>query len=292
MAPACCPEGGAVLPPRPRTSSTRHPRVTPSGVSEHFLKLLGSRQSPCPVPLPTSLSNQGPFPPPALPGFLSTMGLSATPPTGLPVLRSSPSSMRAAATTKRARVASGIPAESVGARGARFPSDGSLPRHSGGSASALSVSRPARRSHLLRPAWSLSRPWRPVSSECFKRCRYLHHPLRLPPAGATVAGRDSHPLREGAFARRTKGIQLQTLREELIHFLIERLQERLDRAAQSVSKLSGEPVTFRNDKGERVRDRLQAFDFGPVAQSAGLPPNCRRKEFAAEDHRNSVSTPV
>ena len=66
-------------PPRPRTSSTRHPRVTPSGVSEHFLKLPGSPQSPCPVPLPTSLSNQGPFPPPALPGFLSTMGLSATP---------------------------------------------------------------------------------------------------------------------------------------------------------------------------------------------------------------------
>ena len=59
-----------------------------------------------------------------------------------------------------------------------------------------------------------------------------------------------------------------------------------------MSKLSGEPVTFRNDKGERVRDRLRAFDFGPVVQTAGLPPNCRRKEFAAEAHRNSVSTPV
>ncbi|MCY4587620.1 MAG: hypothetical protein OXB98_16410, partial [Bryobacterales bacterium] len=30
-----------------------------------------------------------------------------------------------------------------------------------------------------------------------------HHPLRLLPAGATVAGRDSHPLRIGAFSRRT-----------------------------------------------------------------------------------------
>ena len=30
-------------------------------------------------------------------------------------------------------------------------------------------------------------------------CRYLHHPLRLLPAGATVAGRGSHPLRNGAF---------------------------------------------------------------------------------------------
>ena len=31
-------------------------------------------------------------------------------------------------------------------------------------------------------------------SECFRLCRYLHNPLRLLPAGAKVAGRDSHPL--------------------------------------------------------------------------------------------------
>ena len=55
----------------------------------------------------------------------------------------------------------------------------------------------------LRPAWSLNRPGRSLSSECFSRCRYLHRPLRLLPAGATVAGRDSHPLRNGAFSRRT-----------------------------------------------------------------------------------------
>ena len=42
-----------------------------------------------------------------------------------------------------------------------------------------------------------------MSSECFRRCCYLHHPLRLLPAGATVAGRGSHPLRNGAFSRRT-----------------------------------------------------------------------------------------
>ncbi len=109
--------------------------------------------------------------------------------TGLPVLRPFPSSMRAAATT---------PAEPVGAYVARFPTSISLPRFHGGSASALRVSGPARRSLVLRPAWSLSRPWRPVASECFRRCRYLHHPLRLLPAGATVAGRDSHPLKNGA----------------------------------------------------------------------------------------------
>ena len=56
----------------------------------------------------------------------------------------------------------------------------------------------------LQPAWSLNRPRRPLSSECFSRCRCLHRPLRLLPAGATVAGRDSHPLWNGALSRRTE----------------------------------------------------------------------------------------
>ena len=47
-----------------------------------------------------------------------------------------------------------------------------------------------------------------MSSECFRRCCYLHHPLRLLPTGATVAGRDSHPLRIGAFSRRTSKFTL------------------------------------------------------------------------------------
>ena len=45
----------------------------------------------------------------------------------------------------------------------------------------------------LRPAWSLSRPGRPVASKCFSRSRYLLQPLRLLPAGATVAGRVLKP---------------------------------------------------------------------------------------------------
>ena len=98
--------------------------------------------------------------------------------------------MRAAATT---------PAEPTRARVARFPVGGSLRRYSGGSAPASPVSRPAQRSLALRPACSLSRPWRPVPSKCFRRCRYLLRPLRLLPAGATVAGRVSHPLGNDAF---------------------------------------------------------------------------------------------
>ena len=168
-------------------------RITPTGLS--------------PASAAASLAA---LPPPALPGVFSRTGLSATlaarpvphgipvgsctPPTGLPVLRPSPSCMRAAANT---------PAEPASALVAHFPADGSLPRFTGGSASALPVSRPAQRSPKLRPACSLNRPWRPFSSECFRRRRYLLRPLRLLPAGATVAGRDSHPLRDGAFARRT-----------------------------------------------------------------------------------------
>ena len=76
----------------------------------------------------------------------------ATPPAELPVLRPVPSSIHATANT---------PAEPVGARVARFPTAGSLPRFNGGSASALCVSRPARRLLALWPVWSLSRPRRP-----------------------------------------------------------------------------------------------------------------------------------
>ena len=45
-----------------------------------------------------------------------------------------------------------------------------------------------------------------MSSECFSRCRCLHRPLRLLPAGATIAGRDSHPLKNGAFTAHCHGL--------------------------------------------------------------------------------------
>ena len=80
---------------------------------------------------------------------------------------------------------------------------GGLPLITGGSASASTVSRPARRSLAFRPAWSLSRPGRPFSPECFNPCRYLHEPLWPLPAGTTVAGWGSHPPGKRAFPRRT-----------------------------------------------------------------------------------------
>ena len=156
------------------------------------------------------------------------------------MLRPFPSSMRAAATT---------PAEPLGACVARFPTGGSLPRFRGGSASALRVSGPARRSLTLRPAWSLSRPWRPVASACFRRCRYLHHPLRLLPAGATVAGRDSHPLRNGAFSRRTRKTTLRTL----IHITFPAYKARLDALVLVRARERGLPARQAKPCGQDAR---------------------------------------
>ena len=90
---------------------------------------------------------------------------------------------------------------------------GGLPLITGGSASALTVSGPARRSLAFRPAWSLSRPRRPFSPECFNPCRYLHEPPWPLPAGATVAGWVSHPPGKRAFPRRT--VMLALHREQL-----------------------------------------------------------------------------
>jgi len=97
------------------------------------------------------------------------------------VLRPSPSSTRAAAIT---------PAEPVGARVARFPTAGSLPRHMVGSASASLVSRPAQRSLALQPVWSPNRPRRPFVVGVLR-------PMSLPPSSAPTATGWSDSCRAG-----------------------------------------------------------------------------------------------
>ena len=54
-------------------------RVAHSVASRPSVGLLGSRQSPRPSLLRALSLNQGPFAPPALPGFIANTGLSATP---------------------------------------------------------------------------------------------------------------------------------------------------------------------------------------------------------------------
>ena len=113
---------------------------------------------------------------------------------GLPLLPRSRVGLPAVATT---------PAESRVARIARFPSDGGLPQNSGGSACALPFARPASRSLRVRAcmrAEPLTGSFTPKASAVSLPPR----PLRLLPAGAIVAGWESHPRRERAFARRTE----------------------------------------------------------------------------------------
>ena len=66
----------------------------------------------------------------------------------------------------------------------------------------LGLSRHAQRSRALRPAYSPSRQMRPVASKA-PTISLPPSPLRLLPAGTTVAGRDSHSLKRHALARRT-----------------------------------------------------------------------------------------
>ena len=124
-------------------------------------------------------------------------------------VRATDGASRVAAVSLFTHAAASTPAEPVGARVARFPTAVSLPRINGGSASALPVSRPAQRSLRVAACVLADSPTGdPSSSECFSAFRYLPAPLRLLPAGATVAGRDSHPLGHSAFPRRTLIIRL------------------------------------------------------------------------------------
>ena len=157
------------------------------------------------------LSTQGPFPPRTLPRFPGTTDPSATL-TARPAPRGVPVDL-CCISVRASRVAAlflfhacrrqypdgngSVPTSLAS------PSANGLPLLTGGSASVLPVSRPARRSLAFRPAWSLNRPRRPFSPECFSPCRYLHGPPWLLPTGATVVGRGSHPPEEGAFSRRT-----------------------------------------------------------------------------------------
>ena len=150
--------------------------LLPSDIAPHLRSLSSTG-------ITRRLQSYGPLRHPDRPGLpLAGNQLArATPPTGLPVLRPFPPSMRAAANT---------PAEPAGALVARFPADGSLPRFTAGSASALPVSRPAQRSLSLRPAWSLSHPRRPF-------CIGVLQTISLPPSSAPTATGWSDSCRAG-----------------------------------------------------------------------------------------------
>ena len=159
-------------------------------------------------PFVTLVLNSGPFPPPALPGFVGTTepvrhpgrpGLSLAG-VRLEVTRLHRSGFPVLRRISSADMPSPIPRwdrwfESLrGVVTPMFPSDGGLPRFRGGSAPTLSLSRPAQRSLALRPACSRSRLSDPFHRR-LRRFRYLHRRSDCYRLERPVAGRDLHPLK-------------------------------------------------------------------------------------------------
>ena len=123
-----------------------------------------SGSSPITMTSPSSKAHQksGPFPPPALPGF-DVIRPCPTPAMAVAcrdveaatlALDGSPPITRTTFPTCRAH----YPGGSSGCACRLLPRSRGLPQMAGGSASALSLSRPAQASLTLRPAGSLSRP--------------------------------------------------------------------------------------------------------------------------------------
>ncbi len=126
--------------------------------------------SPITPTSPSSKAHQksGPFPPPALPSFRSTMTLSDTHPSPTPICAvgvatsdpsGSPSITRITFPTCRVQ----YPGRPGRCACRLLPCLRGLPRAKGGSASASTLSRPARTSLTLRPIGSLGHPRRPLS---------------------------------------------------------------------------------------------------------------------------------
>ena len=165
--------------------------------------------------LSVSLSNQGSFPPPALPGLCGNTSPSVTLP-AQPAPRGGPVGP-CHATGRASRVAT-LPLFHACRR--QYPGGtGRCPRRSlpgrwqpspkpGRVGFRVTCFEACSAFTCVAARMVAEPPKAALLSECFRRRRYLHHPLRLLPAGATVAGRDSHPLREGAFPRRTQSAVL------------------------------------------------------------------------------------
>ncbi len=198
-------------------------RATPSATSEPLCGGLALRREvlgSSPISLgPSSLRafafNQGPFPPPALPGFVGTTGLSATPVTpacpsrasgwkssrcsrwlGLPVLSEVSCRLHAAAYTPAGTRAarSLVPPPALAA----FPGNGSgrLLRYQFRGLIGCSLA--------LRPARSRAAPRATFASKA-PTASLPPPPLRLLPAGATQLPGGSHnPLKTSSFSRRTQ----------------------------------------------------------------------------------------
>ena len=159
--------------------------------------------------------NQGPFPPPALPGFAGTTDLSVTQaarpvPRGRPVEGNAPSPhglpvLRCVSVYRHAVVNTPVARWALIARGTAYsnrfpvPSGGGLPHHSARSATTLDFSRPAQRSLAVTACRLADRLKRPV---CLEGSDGFVSSTVAPIATGwsdPVAGWDLHPLKNNTF---------------------------------------------------------------------------------------------
>src|SRR5258705_6197462 len=155
--------------------------------------------SPITTTSPSSKAHQksGPFAPPALLGLNAPTTLSDSRhgrrlrdvEAATLALDGSPPITRTTISTCGAH----YPVGSSGCACRLLPHSCSLPQMAGGSASALSLSRPAQASHMLRPTGSLSRPRRPLSR------------------GSSPSGRPAEPLVSYQINRQLSGWNLPPL---------------------------------------------------------------------------------
>ena len=153
------------------------PRKPPS--TFRCCRLIANHQSSAPS---KACQKSGSFPPPALPGLIGRTTLSDSRPArrarhGVGGATSGwngpPPITRTTFPTCRAQYPGG---SETGAYVGCFPIPRGLPRFPGGSASTISLSRPAQTSLALRPAGSLNRPRRPLSRG-FETAGYPTAPL-------------------------------------------------------------------------------------------------------------------
>ena len=158
--------------------------------------------------LPAPFPDQGSFPPPALPGFTGTTTLSATPRGRFRASRHDrwpapprqpPRGASRVAHDPSTHMPSPLPRRNRWVRmSLSFPNGGGLPRISGGSASALPFSRPARRS-LRVTACALAESLRTLLHRKLRLLRCLHrrsdcYRLERPLPGGNCTHWDRAPL--------------------------------------------------------------------------------------------------
>ena len=162
------------VPYRPRLSGGRGLRLAAEPLPTAPGTSGVCRLSPITMPSPSSEAHQktGPFPPPALPGLSSNMTLSDSRRHRPSVPNGPPPITRTTIPTCRAQ----YPGGPSGCMCRLLPHRHGLPRYSGGSASATSLSRPAQTSLTLWPAGLLNRPRRPLSRG-FDQAGYPTKPL-------------------------------------------------------------------------------------------------------------------